>query len=232
MLIRALETESTAYQVGFPPKVKLALRVAYLEEDELPGNTSRDDGVTSERFLTRPAMSLSRSLSLCLSRSFVTTSSCRSSQISAGPSPPRRKGRTPRLDPKTQSLLSPEKLRALVSLYHQSEDCITMENLETCIDDAFSNPRTISNDISQLSLDSMLKQQRAALKISLWNTDPPVSSLGSRSSWSSAISMREAQIVDALCGTETLNRTLPGYGTLMEARKQKYEKLDNGVEWK
>jgi len=70
------------------------------------------------------------------------------------------------------------------------------------------------------------------LKISLWNTDPPVSSLGSRSSWSSAISMREAQIVDALCGTETLNRTLPGYGTLMEARKQKYEKLDNGVEWK
>lgn len=180
-------------------------------------------------------MSLSRSLSLRLFRSFSTTSSCMSSQISTTPSPPRRKGRIPPPDPTTQSLLPPEKQRALIRLYHLSENVITPETLEQHILDAFANPRSFSEDISQSSLDNALKQQRATMRMSLWNTNPPVSvpeegtGTGTgQSTWSSVMSQREVHVVDALCGTETIRRTLPGYGTLMDARRKKAKEDESG----
>ena len=178
-------------------------------------------------------MSLSRSLSLRLFRSFSTTSSCMSSQISTTPSPPRRKGRIPPPGPTTQSLLPPEKQRALIRLYHLSENVITPETLEQHILDAFANPRSFSEDISQSSLDNALKQQRATMRMSLWNTNPPVSvpeeGTGTgQSTWSSVMSQREVHVVDALCGTETIRRTLPGYGTLMDARRKKAKEDESG----
>jgi len=167
-------------------------------------------------------------MSLRLLRSFATTSPCRNSQLPTTPSLPRRKGRIPPPDPTTQSLLPPEKQRALISLYHLSEKLITPENLDKRIVDAFQHPRSIPEDISQSLLDSTLKQQRAATKMSIWNMDPAVSSTQTGDlMWSSNMSGREAQIVDALCGTETIGRTLPGYGTLMEARR---ESKTRGVE--
>jgi len=162
-----------------------------------------------------------------------------SSQISTTPSPPRRKGRIPPPDPTTQSLLPPEKQRALIHLYHLSEDVITPETLEQHIFDAFANPRSFAEDISQSSLDNALKQQRATMRMSLWNTDPPVSApeegtgTGTGTGmgqvmWSSVMSQREIHVVDALCGTETIRRTLPGYGTLMDARRKKAKEDELG----
>jgi len=99
---------------------------------------------------------------------------------------------------------------------------ITPENLDQRIFQAFKNPRSIPDDVSNSLLDGTLRQQRTAMKMSLWNMDPPVSTGDTRySTWSSVTSEREVQVVDALCGTETLGRTLPGYGTLMEARRKR-----------
>ncbi|KAF5363847.1 hypothetical protein D9756_000845 [Leucocoprinus leucothites] len=170
--------------------------------------------------------SASRSLPLRLSRSFTTSPSCRNSQIPAEPQPPRRKGRIPRVNPKTQSLLPPEKMRALISLYHQSDEIITMENLNDHIDAAFQKPRQVLNSISQYGLDQLVKDQRSAPRMAPWNQDtvsqPGLQTPGT--SWSSVMSSRERQIVDALCGVETHRKsgnTLPGYGTLMESMKRK-----------
>jgi len=42
------------------------------------------------------------------------------------------------------------------------------------------------------------------------------------------MSQREIHVVDALCGTETIRRTLPGYGTLMDARRKKAKEDESG----
>lgn len=189
--------------------------------------------MTGEGFLSVSHMSLSRSPRLF--RFFATTSSCTSSQLSTTPSPPRRKGRIPPSDPTTQSLLPPEKQRALIRLYHLCEDVITPETLEQRILDAFANPRSFAEDTSQSSLDNVLKRQRNATKMSLWNMDmePPVAASEEgmkQSTWSSAMSRREILVVDALCGTETIKRTSPGYGTLMDSRRKKVkDELRDGV---
>lgn len=192
-----------------------------------------DERVTirGQRILTQ-TMSLSRvsrSLPRRLSRSFTTTSTCRNSDEIPEPSPPRRKGRTPRVNPKTQSLLPPQKLRALVSLYHQSDDFITLENLEQRIDAAFmpSASGRYADGIGQSAFDELLKTRRTAQRMAPWNLEA-VASSSSSGGWSTSVSSRERQIIDALCGVDTPrtgvdSKTLPGYGTLMEARKQRHQ---------
>ncbi|KXN93067.1 hypothetical protein AN958_10434 [Leucoagaricus sp. SymC.cos] len=118
-------------------------------------------------------------------------------------------------------------MRALISLYHQSHDFITEENLEQRIDDAFSKSQSehnsSANQVPHWMYARLLKDRRSAPKLSPWNLESVASTPSSGGLWSGTISSRERQIVDALCGVETppgMN-TLPGYGTLMEARKQK-----------
>ncbi len=177
-----------------------------------------------------------RSLPLRLTRSFVTTPGSRNASP-AVPSPPRRKGRTPKVNLKTESILPPHKLRALVSLYHQSDDFITPENLLDRIDAAFlvdSNDKfRSSNSIRHESYDDLLKFQRAIPRMAPWDLE----SIGSASyvdeegrksvSWSAGAIGRERQILEALYGvdsTQSAGRPLPGYDTLKEARELKQKR--------
>lgn len=185
---------------------------------------------------------LAHSLSVRLSRSFSSTSNCRNTASAiVEHSPPRRKGRTPRVNPKTQPLLPPHKLRALVSLYHQSDDFITKDNLLDRIDAAFLNNLSEQyksvNRIQHMAYDRVLEAQRSLPRICPWNSDPIATPTISRDgdvyssgSWSGTIVGRERQIIDALYGVESPRldgRPLPGYDTLVEAgeskRKQKAE---------
>ncbi|KAF9449890.1 hypothetical protein P691DRAFT_811451 [Macrolepiota fuliginosa MF-IS2] len=175
---------------------------------------------------------LTRSLPVRLSRSFTTSSTNASPEKL--PLPPRRKGRTPRVNPKTQPLLPPHKLRALVSLYHQSDDFITHENLLERIDAAFlhgvSEQYRSVNRIRHEFYDNLLVAQRSVPRVSPWNLETvstPTLRDGDNytsASWSGTIVGRERQIIDALYGVESPRpdgRPLPGYDTLMEARELK-----------
>lgn len=117
-------------------------------------------------------------------------------------------------------------MRALVSLYHQSDDFITADNLLDRIDAAFigspSERQQSMNQIPHHTYDHILKDQRSAPRVCPWNLEtlstPPMlyNELGS---WSGTVVGRERQIIDALYGVES--GSLPGYETLVEARELK-----------
>lgn len=181
-----------------------------------------------------------RSLPLRLTRSFTTTPVSRRPSLDERPPTPRRKGRTPRVNPKTQSILPPHKLRALVSLYHQSDDFITPENLLDRIDAAFITdayqPHNTPDRSRHESYEDILKGQRSVPRMSPWNLESVTSSRApytadpsSFGSWSGTVPGRERQIVDALYGVDSPRidaHPLPGYDTLKEARELKQKKKE------
>ncbi|KAK0453530.1 hypothetical protein EV421DRAFT_1687712, partial [Armillaria borealis] len=111
--------------------------------------------------------------------------------------------------------LPPEKLRALISVYHGTESFVTLENLSDRIDDAFirSVGDTALNSFKKY--DNLRKHRLAQKEMSeLWEWDLQIA-VGNP-----AMEEREARIVEALYGVDTsdpLYNRYPGLDLLQDA---------------
>lgn len=117
----------------------------------------------------------------------------------------------------TPGSLPPQKLRALVSLYHQSKDFITPNNLDERIDAVFAHNTYTSNGggnnfTSRNDLVNALKNRQAAPRIG----EPTSASMQSESYWQ-GMAGRERQVLDALYGTD--NRR-PGLDVLLDEEEK------------
>lgn len=134
-----------------------------------------------------------------------------------------------------QPQVSPEKMRALISLYHQSKDFITPETLSVAIDDAFLEDQTVwgtggKRERTEEQLHKELKDRRALPKLSTTgsvenrspSSDPrdifsPEQMHSDYSSWSSYKPERDVQLKAALYGIEPSGDVpLPGLEVLEE----------------
>ncbi|KAL6306656.1 hypothetical protein BKA93DRAFT_711599, partial [Sparassis latifolia] len=127
-----------------------------------------------------------------------------------------------------------KKLRALVSLYHQSDSFITPETLSKAIDDAF----IYKTDSTLLSHEQSYWELEVALRLrqqlpSIGDADISLVDSGRRSrpsesgvGWSSQRTIRENQAVRALFGVEDYAK--PGADVLLEEaeRIQEFIKKD------
>ncbi|KAK0242669.1 hypothetical protein EDD85DRAFT_298172 [Armillaria nabsnona] len=111
--------------------------------------------------------------------------------------------------------LPPEKLRALISVYHGTESFVTLENLSDRIDDAFirSVGDTALNSFKKY--DNLRKHRLAQKEMSeLWEWDLQIA-VGNP-----AMEEREARIVEALYGVDTsdpMYNRYPGLDLLQDA---------------
>ncbi|OCH94258.1 hypothetical protein OBBRIDRAFT_747875 [Obba rivulosa] len=107
-------------------------------------------------------------------------------------------------EPLAHSPLPPEKMRALVNLYHQTDSFITPENLSDRIDQAFvfSRDERPMNEIHEKSyhqLDSELNKQRGQPRIG----EAALDHVDRTSAiWSESRSSRARQVMEALYGLE------------------------------
>ncbi|KAG5646424.1 hypothetical protein DXG03_003474 [Asterophora parasitica] len=124
--------------------------------------------------------------------------------------------------------LPDEKLRALISLYHQTDTFITPENLSQRIDEAFVSSYEVPLKKSLPSirdLETALTNQRNAPKIAEWDqetlVDRTIDDLYNPvyQRWSGVKTGRELKVVEALYGVNAaeLGSTLPGLEALREA---------------
>ncbi|KAJ7638603.1 hypothetical protein FB45DRAFT_903321 [Roridomyces roridus] len=129
--------------------------------------------------------------------------------------------------------LSPEKMRALIAIYHQAETFITRENLEEKIDEAFTGPESIQTrgdpgSLTMTDFNNLLGRRHDAASVTEWNASQPSfnpqiyasrpeSSGGAKMSlWSSSRVARDSKVIEALHGVESLGggMALPGLETL------------------
>ncbi|KAJ7095167.1 hypothetical protein B0H15DRAFT_775462 [Mycena belliarum] len=125
--------------------------------------------------------------------------------------------------------LPPEKMRALIAMYHQTETFVTRENLEAKIDEAFTGPAPLAlNDGRNLTLkqlENLLSERKNVPTVTEWTPQTmstPPRHAGSENAremtglWSSGSRVRDSKVVEALYGVETLglDRALPGLETL------------------
>lgn len=129
--------------------------------------------------------------------------------------------------------LSPEKMRALIAMYHQAETFVTRENLMEKIDEAFTKqPNTLTMNRVSLSIrdfDALLSRRKEAPTVTEWNPGDTVfdpiattnaSEAGGRMSiWSTVGVARDSKVIEALYGVESLGagRALPGLEALEDA---------------
>jgi len=114
--------------------------------------------------------------------------------------------------------LPPEKLRALISLYHQSRDLITPSNLSEKIDEIFSTGHFSSNSsgtffASKRELDSALEQRNTQPRIG----EPSLPTYTSERTWN-ALRSRENEVYDAIYGVDKLRN--PGLDALLDEEKK------------
>ncbi|KAF9076406.1 hypothetical protein BDP27DRAFT_1313273 [Rhodocollybia butyracea] len=125
--------------------------------------------------------------------------------------------------------LSPQKMRALISLYHQSDTFITPENLSERIDVAFtgsSRDTALASPYLQAGLETLrlfYKQANAAPKFSEWDREREKIAVKKttqgKTDWNAAqYSEREWKILEALYGVDASGHTdpLPGLEALEE----------------
>ncbi|KAJ7591312.1 hypothetical protein C8J56DRAFT_935200 [Mycena floridula] len=110
----------------------------------------------------------------------------------------------------------PEKMRALISLYHQSSTCITAEKLSDAIDAAFAGPKDMGKVVTLATVDrnylkKSRRQQQEQPKISEWQADDVKPD--SDRNWSAKISGREGRVIEALYGVDASNGKDPVTGT-------------------
>ncbi|KIK65498.1 hypothetical protein GYMLUDRAFT_125635, partial [Collybiopsis luxurians FD-317 M1] len=124
--------------------------------------------------------------------------------------------------PPAPHALSRDKMRALISLYHQSDTFITPENLSYRIDQAFTGKRRENElfaPIQQPGLSSLQyfrRQAELAPTFSEWDQEKKRFVAGS---WSeSSYSGREWKVIEALYGVDASGRLqpLPGLEALEE----------------
>lgn len=148
----------------------------------------------------------------------ASSSSSPSILSSSTPTRKAKKAKTP------QTQLSPEKTRALISLYHQSKDFISPGNLSDKIDEVFAKDFYANSSMfaGYNSLESMVVERRAAPAIGNAQTKEQIVTR----TWSlGPAAKREQMVVDALYG---VNEDLPGLETLLdeEGRIRKAAKED------
>jgi hypothetical protein len=121
--------------------------------------------------------------------------------------------------------LPPQKLRALVALYHQSESFVTLENLDSAIDRAFAdsaNVRVFGNrklDWPDLRLE--VKERERLSKFGLPETLG--SALGMYDAGFEERERRVEQVFDAMYGTWETNK--PGFELLQDTWEDVEERL-------
>jgi hypothetical protein len=126
-------------------------------------------------------------------------------------------------------------MRALISLYHQSDTFITPENLSKRIDDTFV-PQETQTGIGRLSGDSLkdltnaLNALRKQPKLSDWDREAIVTRT-SELPWSSRKGVREWQVIEALYGVDIppSREVLPGLEVLEESAGSRHR--DSGDDW-
>lgn len=117
------------------------------------------------------------------------------------------------------------KMRALISLYHQSETFITPEDLGERIDATFASEDPndllpVTADVTFTSLKDKVMDLREAPKMSQWNphanTTRPTLVAGK---WSQIRRRRELKIIEALYGVDVTHsgNVMPGLEVLEES---------------
>ncbi|KAG6812642.1 hypothetical protein H0H92_001592 [Tricholoma furcatifolium] len=137
--------------------------------------------------------------------------SCRRASSHATKNSPRRR---------PQRTLPDDKLRALISLYHQADTFITKENLSDRIDAAFLSSSKWQHYVTVDDLQGQLKQRRQSARIVDWQAGM-VSEGASGHSWSSALKGRELRVRQALFGLSGDQGNLPGLEAVKELEKDK-----------
>ncbi|KIL69134.1 hypothetical protein M378DRAFT_157353 [Amanita muscaria Koide BX008] len=139
--------------------------------------------------------------------------------------------------------LPPQKLRALISIYHQADTFITPENLSRRIDEAFipslRDDKSLSLDMFPSSmahfrelgmivpnqLRDALEEQRKAPKVMEPDKDvgsPGIYDSRNTGTWSGERKGRERKVMEALYGVEGVGsvEVLPGLDVLLEERER------------
>jgi hypothetical protein len=130
--------------------------------------------------------------------------------------------------------MTPAKLRALISLYHQADTFITPENLSQRIDEAFIPPNQYVGTtpvqqgpdfITVKRLEDELERQRMEPKVMEPDTErkgSPSNTHGQGGGWSERMDAREEKVLEALYGVERgrNGQMLPGLDLLMEERER------------
>jgi len=124
--------------------------------------------------------------------------------------------------------LSPEKMRALVSLYHQSKDFISPNNLSDRIDEVFAKNFYANSSmfVGYNGLVSMMAERKAAPVVGNAQTREQIVT----KTWSlGPAAKREQMVIDALYGVD---EGMPGLETLLdeEGRVREAAKEDKAVE--
>jgi hypothetical protein len=148
-------------------------------------------------------------------------SSSSSSPPTPSPPPPTPKTKT------SPTQLSPEKMRALISLYRQSKDFVSPANLSDKIDEVFAKDFYTNRSMfaGYGSLVGMVAERRAAPAVGNAQTKEQIVSR----TWSVEPAVkREQMVIDALYG---VNEDMPGLETLLdeEGRIREAVKEDKGA---
>ncbi|EEB89351.1 hypothetical protein MPER_12559 [Moniliophthora perniciosa FA553] len=106
---------------------------------------------------------------------------------------------------KKSYFLTPEKKRALISLYHQSDTFITPENLSSKIDEAFVSRKVevYVDMVTPKDLKNLMNEKLRAPKFREWNRDKRGTAGGQ---WSAQTTHREWKVIEALYGVDASDR--------------------------
>ncbi|PFH52695.1 hypothetical protein AMATHDRAFT_2084 [Amanita thiersii Skay4041] len=140
-----------------------------------------------------------------------------------------------------QPSLSHKRMRALISLYHQTDTFITPENLSQRIDEAFvpslkskSVLPVMSSHQDHLTLQDLqqaLVAQREAPKVTepdreVKNTNTRGGNSEQDGTWSGERNVREGKVMETLYGVERVNgQLLPGLEILLEEQTKLEEDM-------
>ncbi|KAJ7117384.1 hypothetical protein C8R43DRAFT_1037431 [Mycena crocata] len=135
-------------------------------------------------------------------------------------------------------IASPEKMRALIAMYHQTETFVTRENLDDKIDEAFTGSlkEPLATERSTLGLrdfSSLLRSRHDAPSVTEWNPPTKVDPVwdggdGRSGIWSNTMSVRDLKVIEALYGVEfaATGKALPG----LDALDDQADELERGAE--
>ncbi|KAJ7068064.1 hypothetical protein C8F01DRAFT_1364477, partial [Mycena amicta] len=123
--------------------------------------------------------------------------------------------------------LPPEKLRALISIYHQAQSFVTRENLEAKIDEAFLTQDMFKERLSHKHLERLLQKRQDAAEVTEWYPHSQEAD-----GWGNRSALRDVQVMEALYGVEAVGSepALPALESLQDANEpqdtREYPKSD------
>lgn len=127
--------------------------------------------------------------------------------------------------------LPPAKLRALISIYHQSAHFITPQNLSAAIDRAFiGDSATVAVNVpveaSFEDIREKLKSRRIVPATGPWSTNETHFKVSDASgqAWASRRSEKEQKVIDVLYGSDREGK--PGFEILEEERKRLLKNME------